>query len=274
MNLSTNIGSSLIKYRGNAVLVVPALTAFSIQLISSIVFSDIAMRGNSLEYRALTIAQYFLVVDVVTAILSFLIILGRVSMSEKVVRGKKASFGDWGTGVTRYFSKVIWVWLAFGAITLLIILPTDFAYTILVQTRIIALWNHSRTEVLRMSALAGLAWHGLLVGLLGSIVQWLFYLCLASSVLDRKGFRASLKVSIAAVRKKRRVFFGLVLLFWAVSIMFRVIRDSPALIGIISQPKIGISNLSDVVSELLESVLSPVWFLSAFIFYVDAKAKP
>jgi hypothetical protein len=274
LGFSSIVVGSLRNYPANPVLALPALVGFLGSFISEIVFSDLIDRCSfqaTMDPCFMSFARYSVVSPVVLGVVGLFLVLGSVAMTEQVVLGNQASMSGWARGIRLHFAKVFVVLLVFGAIGSAISVAEAIAISTLIFTRLFSQVHGADLgkELIMANAWAGMAWDGLM-GPLVSFLSIFSYLCLASSVLDRRGLRASMRTALRMLKHDRGVFFSFVLLLWAVGFAVSLLSEFPLLIGI-AQPTFGASTPSSIVSHLAGSVISPLWYLIAFTFYAESR---
>jgi len=259
---------SWLDYRANPLLMIPPLAAFCIGVLASMVDSVILSLHPLGDFSVATLGPYFSLIAVLQSIVSFFVILGQLGMTEKVIADGGASLRDWASAVKHHFIRVLWISLPFAALGVMIFILFNWAFAYLIEVRL--LWAHQSTlDLMRRMEFAQLISNSL-TSLLEAFVLWFWNLCLASTVLERRSFRASLGASKNVVRGNRGLFVRLVLFYWTVSLLLTVVSAGPFLLGIMTQPKIGITDASSMVSNVIGSLLSPLWYLIGFVFYVEA----
>jgi hypothetical protein len=185
--------------------------------------------------------------------------------------GNQASMSGWARGIRLHFVRVLVVLLVFGAIGSAVSVAEGIAVSTLIFTRLFIQVHGADLgkELIMANAWERMAWDGLM-GPLVSFLSIFFYLCLASSVLDRRGLRGSMCIALRIVKHDRGLFFSFLMLLWTVNFAVALLSSSPSLIGI-TESTLGGSTPSFIVSALAGSVISPLWYLIAFTFYAESR---
>jgi len=113
----------------------------------------------------------------------------------------------------------------------------------------------------------------LVTALIMTAAMSVFYVWLAPAILDDKGVGSCLDMAVKAIRKSGRVFLGFIILFFMVSAIATLIRDFPAMIGATFQPLVGSLTPTSIVSQIIERVFSPLWFLIAFTIHRELSLR-
>lgn len=263
MGLSEIVRKSLTGYKANPVLFVPPLAAFIISILtSSILPKGVSCEGVPAITSDLVIAGFGVLFLMLVA--SFLVILGQANMSGKVVKESKTTLADWGAGVRKYFFRVFGIGLVFLGIILILFMIVGVAYALTVLPEMITSEGVMRPPITPAPQTMYMSWAMTLIMTVASSV---FYIWLAPAILDNKSVGASLDMGVKTIRRSSRVFVGFIILFFIVSAIATVIKDLPSMMGLDIQPIIGSLTLTSILSQIIERIFSPLWFLMAFTIY-------
>lgn len=240
---------SLSDYRGNSILLVPPAIAFFESVATYAIFSAaliLEIRQGIIGNLPPDFSYAFGAWGVQYLAVSFLVIVGQVSMTESVVSGSKPSMNDWRIGTKIYSFRI----LGLGLIYML----TSFGLY-----GVLSLFRNSVERA--MPYMLAVATYRLLGTLLTTVVTSVFYVCLASATLNDGGLARSLVHGVNAIRKNNLCFFEFVALFFTMS----AISTFTTLLGSSTGDSvIGSLSYGDIASEIVQTVLSPLWFLIAF----------
>jgi len=252
-------------YRANPILILPPFVSMVFSLVTLFVIGsppDSPTSGAS----ALELMRYaFTVFGVLflNLIISFLVILGQVSMTREVILEGKTGLSDWGKGIKRYFLRVLGIGLIYlvlvwalsmfvGGISLLTIL----AHTLpspQISTLILIMISSVST-------------------LLMTVASTIFYIWLAPAVIDDKEVFESLKAGTEAMGKGGKTFLGFIALYFLVSLVTLLIAP-PSYFGTSVQPSsVEYITPKGVTSQVITTIFSPLWFLIAFTIYNEQKS--
>jgi hypothetical protein len=197
-------------------------------------------------------------------VVSFLVILGLANMSGKVVKQGKTTLDDWSAGVRKYFFRVFGIGLVFLGIILILFMIVGVAYVLTVLPEMITSEGVMRPPITSTPQTAYMSW---VMTLIMTVASSIFYVWLAPAILDNKGVGASLDMGVKTIRSSSRIFVGFIILFFIVSAIATVIKVLPSMIGLDVQPIIGSLTYTSIVSQIIERIFSPLWFLIAFTIY-------
>jgi len=110
--------------------------------------------------------------------------------------------------------------------------------------------------------------------LVTTIVSGVFYMWLAPAIIDDKGVFASLDIGTKTMRKGGKLFLSFIALFFAVSACAQSINMLPIYVGI-TVPSVCYAGFcvtpTHIVSQVITTLFSPLWFLTAFTIYSEQK---
>jgi hypothetical protein len=260
MELSEIIGKSLTVYKANPVLFVPAFVAFIVSILTSAILPrDVSREGVPAITSDLVMVGFGVIF--LMLVVSFLVILGQASMSGKAIKEGKTALGDWGVGVRKYFFRVFGIGLVFLGIVLILFMIVGVVYVLTVLPEMITSEGVMRPPITSAPQTTYMSW---VMTLVMTVASSFFYLWLAPAVLDNKGVGASLDMGVKTIRSSSKVFVGFVILFFIVSAISTAIQNLPSMIGLDVQPIIGSLTFTSILSQIIERVFSPLWFLMAF----------
>ena len=251
---------SLVEYRANLILLVPLLVLFVQTQVTQAIFSRYLSPQvlNGIRSHApitpaelsslLVMALTLLLVSVTSLVVSFIVLLGQVSMTAKVVANGKTVLGDWPFGVRKYFSTVFGVSFIFS---FLFLVPRYVPQQ---------LYDTLKT----IGPTAATAVYYLIREPLYNLVQSAFYVCLAAVGLDGRQFRASLQMGGRVILDRRSAFAGLFLLSMTVSLCLDGLSNLIAPILNCGPPPLKTSAYAFALIEIIPNAL---WFLIAFRLY-------
>lgn len=271
MGFSEIVRKSSADYRMNPVLFVPPLVALLVSVLTSGILPKAGAQG--LPITLPTLAMVGFGVAFLSLVVSFLVILGQASMSGKAVSQGKTKLVDWSSGVKKYFFRVLGISLIFLGIFLLLFAIVGVAYALTILPKLITPQGVV-TPSSTMAATFTAKWTATLslaMALPITVAQSVFYVWLAPAILDDKGVGTSLDLGVKAVRKSWRAFLAFIVLFFVVSVIVALVNDLPAVIGIGAQPLVGSLTSTSILSQIIEKVFSPLWFLIAFELYHESK---
>ncbi len=263
MKFSEIVRKSLNGYKANPVLFVPPLIAF----IVSILTSAILPQGVSREgFPAITIDLLMMGFGVLFLMLvvSFLVILGQANMSKKVLTKGKTTLADWGSGVRRYFLKVLGIGLVFLSIVFILFMVVGIAYAFTILPEMITPEGIVSPPITPTPQTTYMGWAMTLIMV---VAQSFFYIWLAPAIINDKGVGTSLDLGIKAIKKNGRVFVSFIILFFIVSAIAMLIEDFSTITGVTMRPLVGSLTSAKIVSQIIERIFSPLWFLIAFTIY-------
>ncbi|WP_455276842.1 hypothetical protein [[Eubacterium] cellulosolvens] len=253
----------LVLYRANPVLFVPPFVAFIISILTSAILPrDIAHEGFPAITPSILMMGFgalFLMMAV-----SFLVILGQVNMSGKVITKGKTTLADWGDGVKKYFFRVLGIGLVFLGIMVVLFMVVGMAYALTILPEMITPEGVVSPSFTPAPQAAYMGWAMTLIMV---VAQSVFYIWLAPAIMNNKSVGTSLDLGIKAIKKGGRVFVSFIILFFIVSVVTMFVENSSTFMGTTIQPLVGSLTYTKIVSQLIEKVFSPLWFLVAFAIY-------
>lgn len=198
---------------------------------------------SSFTVSALSVASERLLVLLIsmpfTFLISFIVTSGQAGMTRKVVLEGRVRIGEWVTSVKRYFFRVLKLKLLY-TFTLGVVLAV--------------------AGIIGEQAVVAFAFFGVVAGSV-------FRILLAPAIIDDRGVGDSIGQGFGAIRRRSKAFLVYVLLVWAVG----TITSFPVqLTGIKAITIVGDLTLADVATGIITAFISPIYYLIAFIFYVQA----
>ena len=262
---------NLAKYHANPVLIVPPLVAMILPLINSIIL----VPPSTLEVSATELATFIFVafgVLFLNLIISFLALLGQASMAGKVVVEGKTRLIDWGKGIKKYFLRVLGIGLIYLGIMFVFFIPIGIIVVLAMFPQLISVPPPTLPLTPETSPLISTVMSWVTV-LLMTIASAVLYTWLAPAVIDDKGVFASLDAGTKTMRKGGKAFLGFIALLCIVSAIAELIRTFPTYLGLTIQPVFydGCVTLTQIVSQAIATIFSPLWFLIAFTIYSEQK---
>jgi hypothetical protein len=256
------VKESLVKYKANPILVLPSLitmiAGFAPSALSSFYPIIEGFQPFTPEFRSfITVGIGFLLIIM---FISFLCVLGQASMTGKAVTTGKAELSDWSEGIRRYFLRVLGISLVYVGVLLL-------SLTLIVVMFTLTLMRMPASLQVPKSFLF-LTVNSTTIFLITAL-QSLFYLLLAPAIIDDKSVGASLDAGIRALRKSGLTFLSFIALFFCVSVATALLREVPSLLGAAIQPFLGSLTPAAAMSQAVNAIFAPVWFLIAFIIYKE-----
>jgi len=227
---------SLSDYQANPILLVP--------LLVSVIESQLATAIISNYYLSPPLASLDLIV---TYVVVFLVLLGRISMTGAVVRRGRTTLGDWRVGL-KYFWTVIWLGITFGILEYGPVMGAWLLFSSLKSNYTSAqviISNYTRAQVIISLATVPVT----------AFVSSALSICLAAVTLDNKNVRESLRVGWRVISDRWSAFGGLFILNASVSLY------STALHYLIGE------KFSAYVVGLVSLVIGPLLLLIAFRIY-------
>jgi len=260
---------SLAGYKANPVLFVPPLVAFFVSILTPVILSRVvAVPREGFPTITLSLLMAGFGVLFLLSVVSFLVILGQANMSGKVITEGKTRLADWGIGIRKYFFRVLGIGLVFLGIMFVLFMIVMVAYALTILTKIITPEGVITPPITPTPQTTYMDWTmTLITALIMTIAQSFFYIWLAPAILDDKGIGTSLDLGIKTIRKSGRVFVGFIVLFLIVSAIATLVNSFPAIIGVTVPPLVGSLTPTSIVSQIIEKIFSPLWFLIAFTIY-------
>ena len=271
MTLFDTVKTNLVKYRMNPVLVVPPLVAMIFSLITSLML----VPPPTLEVFAPELLTFIFVVFgilLLNLVIYLIALLGQASMAGKVVVEGKTRLIDWAKGIKKYFLRVLGIGLIYFGIIIVFFMLIGIIVALAMLPQIISQMDKAPPPTPQISPLTSMVTSGVTV-LLMTIASAVFYIWLAPAVIDDKGVFASLDMGTKTMRKGGKAFLGFIALFFTVSVIAELIRTFPTYLGVTIQPICynGCVTPTQVVSQAIMTIFSPLWFLIAFTIYSEQK---
>lgn len=263
---------SITRYRMNPIIIAPSLVGMIVPLITSLLLKPPAPSAFTPEFPSFVFVA--LGVLLLNLIISYLALLGQASIAGKVVVEGKTRLTDWGRGTKKYFFKVLGIGLIYLGILLiffiLIMMMAVFAMLPQLISRM-GIVTPPSTPLISPSITVAT---GSVTALLMTIASSVFYMWLAPAIIDDKGVFASLDAGTKAIRKGGKAFLGFIIFFFVVSVFVQlIIGGTPLALGVPIQPVWGIVAPTYIVSGIIGTIFSPLWFLIAFTIYNEQKVK-
>lgn len=279
MTLFDVVKMNLARYRTNPVMIVPPLVAMIIPIITSSLLAPPPALPTPRVFAPELLGFIFMAFGVflMNLVISFLALLGQASMAERVVVEGKTRLVDWGKGIKKYFLRVLGIGLIYlGIIAVFFVLMVMILVFAMLPQLIPQLGEvPSPTPPItpQISPLisATTSW---VTPLVTTIVSAIFYMWLAPAIIDDKGVFASLDMGTKAMRKEGKLFLGFIALFLVVSAGAQLINTLPIYMGIMvpSVCYVGFCvTPTHIVSQVVTTLFSPLWFLIAFTIYSEQK---
>jgi hypothetical protein len=269
MEFSKIVRKSSAHYRMNLVLFVPPFVALIMSIAASGILPGVGMGALPTFTPSLLMMGFGVIF--LNLVVSFLVILGQASMSGNVVSEGKTKLADWGSGVRKYFFRVLGIGLVFLGIMFVLFMIVGIAIALTILPKLITP-EGTVAPPTTPTTLTAQPMFSLAMTILFTVAQSIFYVWLAPAILDDKGVGTSLDMGVKAVRKTGRAFVGFIAFFFIVSAIATLIGDLPAIIGINVQPLVGSLTSTRIVSQIIERIFSPLWFLIAFELYHETNA--
>jgi len=269
------VKKSLARYRMNPVLILPPLVMMMFSLITSfmMVTPSVSPTSQGFAPELLTLALVAFGVLFLNLIISFLVLLGQASMTGKVVLEGKTRLSDWGRGIKRYTLRVLGIGLIYVGIVMVFFMFVMLISMFVILPQFISqLGKVTPSQALQISPLTSMT-IGSVTALLTTIASAIFYIWLAPAVIDDKGVSASLQAGTEAIGKSGKTFLGFIALFLSVSLVPVLIGATPTYFGTTVQPaSLSYVTPTLIVSQVVTTIFSPLWFLMAFTIYSEQKA--
>jgi hypothetical protein len=247
---------SFADYRANLILVVPWLILFVVDGVTA-VFSSAYLtprftgssnsKLSSVSFHSLALFYLtYLPVELLWLVATYVILLGRVVMTSRVIMDHKTTIADWPDGVRRYFWRVFGVSLVF---TILLAIPRYVAEPV---------YNALKWAGLNAAYFA----YGSVVDTLRAPIVLAFYICLGAVSLDGRSFAEALRFGSKVLSYRRSAFAWLVVLLVVYGLFFEAL-DYPIYLYL----KNGSLAYFGYVIGLVQDVIAPIWMLMAFRIY-------
>lgn len=253
---------NLVRYRKNPVIVVPSLVMMVANLLS------LLWMPSYLETYTHEFQSYFLVgfgILILILIVSFLALLGQASMAGKVVLGEIPSLSDWVRGVRAYFSRVLGISLIYLGILSLVFIPFGIIYFSLILKPLASQMCMAAPQTPTSAPLTTM-WTGTFIGAISTAVIYMWF---APVIFENKGVIASLSSGTRAMRESGRTFLGFIALIFVVLGITSSIANLNLYLGETIQQLLykGYLTHLNIASQAISTVISPIWFLTAFTIY-------
>ena len=275
MTLFDVVKMNLARYRTNPVMIVPPLVAMIIPIITSSLLAPPPALPTPQVFAPELLGFIFMAFGVflMNLVISFLALLGQASMAERVVVEGKTRLVDWGKGIKKYFLRVLGIGLIYLGIIAVFFVLMVMILVFAMLPQLIPQLGEVPSPTPQISPLVS-ATTGWVTPLVTTIVSAVFYMWLAPAIIDDKGVFASLDMGTKAMRKEGKLFLGFIALFLVVSAGARLINTLPIYMGIMvpSVCYVGFCvTPTHVVSQVVTTLFSPLWFLIAFTIYSEQK---
>jgi len=191
-------------------------------------------------------------------------------MTGRVVLVERTSLSDWVRGVRAFFTRVLGISLIYLGILIIGFIPLSMIYLsfvlqLLVWQMVIAPPQITAPALLTPLSMA-IMW---IITLIGAVSTAVLYTWIALIVLENKGVIASLGSGNRGIREGGRTFLGFIALIFAASGVTSLIENFPVYLGAAIQQlsSQGYLTPSNIASQAISTVISPLWFLMAFTIY-------
>jgi len=241
----------------NLVLLIPAVIGFVTDNVDG-AFYPYAMSnvfGSYPTYASSSTDPFVMALSLslltLSPILLFLVFLGQGVLTGKVISQGNVKLRDWVTEGRKFFFTVLGIGIVNAIVTSRI---TNLSI------RLVDLgdWYTPQTQLV----------NGLL-GLVTDVLKAFFLFWLATLILGHRSFIHSLIAAVKGLRSQLMVFVELILFFWgtdmAISSVLLLIHFAA------NKPLIGYPIIQRVVGDLMDAILSPLWFLMIFEIYREQK---
>ena len=268
MTLFDIVRKSLARYRMNPILILPPLVTMTFSLITSVIIvsPSVSYTPGVFAPELLTFVFVAFGVLCLSLLISFLVVLGQASMTGRVILEGKTRISAWGKGIKRYFVRVLGIGLIyFGIVMVFFMLVMLISMFAILPQLMSQLGRGTPPQMPEISPVIFMtSW---VTALFFTIASAIFYIWLAPAIIDDKDVFASLQAGTKAIGKSGKEFLGFVILFYLVSLV-------SVLIGTPVQPALfnGYVTPTQVVSQVVTAIFSPLWFLIAFTIYSEQKA--
>lgn len=275
MTLSDVVKMNLARYRMNLVMVVPPVVAMICPIITSFLLALPPTPPTGVftpELLGFIYAAFG--VFLMNLVISFLALLGQASMAGRVVVEGKTRLIDWGKGIKKYSLRVLGIGLIYlGIIAVFFVLMVMILMFAMLPQLISQFGLPTPSTTPQISPLIS-ATTSLVTLLVMTIVSAVFYVWLAPAIIDDRGVFASLDIGTKAMRKEGKLFLGFIVLFFVVSAGAQLINTLPIYLGIMV-PSVCYGGFcvtpTQIVSQVITTLFSPLWFLIAFTIYSEQK---
>jgi len=279
MTLFDVVKMNFARYRTNPVMIVPPLVAMIFLIVTSSLLVPPPTPTTPLVFAPELLTSIFVALGIglLNSIISFLALLGQASMAGRVVVEGKTRLIDWGKGIKKYFLRVLGIGVIYVAIIglffVLMVMVLVFAMLpqLISQLGAVAPPTPPITPQISPLISATTSW---VTPLVTTIVSGVFYMWLAPAIIDDKGVFASLDIGTKTMRKGGKLFLSFIALFFAVSACAQSINMLPIYVGI-TVPSVCYAGFcvtpTHIVSQVITTLFSPLWFLTAFTIYSEQK---
>lgn len=255
-------------YGRNPVLIVPpAIWAIVTFTTSSIIISQFAPEGIvpvPRQSSLVSVATLIFLLGLVNITTGFLVVLGQAGMTGRVVLEGATRLRHWGASIRSHFFTVLGLGIVYGGIVVVIgaamgVLGVSVAFL----SRSIPTVPPGTPPTAALPPLVTPL--AVIYPLLMAISQSIFYILLASAVMDGRGIAGSLDYGLKVVKRGWRVYLPYLGVFIAVSLAVSLIGS----FQYITQGGFSDYLLSPnvFISQGLNAVFSPFLFLLAFLIY-------
>jgi len=272
MKLTRILVRSLVDYKSNPMLVIPPLVSMIVTFLTSDYYLA-NFRAGTTEASDPAFALYpvwFLFgFELFLGLVALLVILGQISMTGKVILTGKTRLSEWRVGLRRYFWRTLGIGAVFLGIAVAVVVLGMHVYVSVFILPAIA--SHPST-LAASSEFTHQPYPVLGSFFLVAVYASIFYMCLASAVLDDKGVGASISSGFKALKKSGRSYLGFLGLFFLVPLLLGSATLTPDLLA--NQSLTGFLKVPSLLSMLLGALFSPLWYLMLFRMYSESGVMP
>lgn len=246
-------------YRSNLVLILPQLLG---ALVNGLILSSLRSNLSRMVTSRLASNALGAFFGPVSYSVEFLVLVGQVSMTGKVVLAGETVLKDWWDGLRRFFWRVLGIEIAIGIMAVLCAVP--FVLAVIVYN-----WSfHADFLGQPTSYLTVFYWVNYL---LGPVTSAILYMCLAPAVVSDLNIGASIRSGWSAAKKTRRAFLVLVgFLCLMEAATYALTRVDSWTRGYV--PSLGntILSLFGILANIIWTLLTPLIILMAFRIYGES----
>ena len=269
MGFNQLLRKSLADYKANLVLIVPALVSTIASYAVTAYYSPILVgaAASTSPHAMLSRMGWVFGFEFILLFVGFLILLGQVSMTGKVISAGKTRVSDWWVGVRKYCWRVLGVGTVFGAVIIAVSVVGTIVWVFLFLLPSISQSGPSSPPA--AFAFGQRPIFSVAFALLGAIGVSIFVMCLAPIVLDSNGVWGSITSGFKAMRKSGIIFLeflGLVFLLSLPSTFlgFRLIPNLSSFQSFAGNPAF-------LLSEIIGTLVSPLFYLMGFRIYNESR---
>lgn len=267
MSLSDVVKLNLDRYRDNLVIAVPPLVSMIVNMLSLLwlpIYPEAYVNGS----------QSFLLVGwgtwTLIQVVSFLALLGQASMAGKVVSGKKTSLSDWVDGTRAYFSRALGISMIHMGIVGIFFIPLSRIYYSLVLQPLASRIGLAAPQAPAPAIITPVSTAMMLATTLFiATATAVLYMWIAPIVFEDVGVIASLSSGNRAMRDSGKAFLGLIAIISVISGVTSMVENLPLYSTMAVQELLpqGYLTPTNIASQAINAVISPLWFLIAFTMY-------